>query len=849
MFARLVCLDILIAATSELFDTLDAPFAPIPESSFGTLSDPAERIARSIMGLVTLNAVDWYAFVDATSCLDALLSDDPANMYAQMDRDTRSRYREGVEWIARHSAHSELEVASAVIRRCQSEESHRTRHVGYWLKDDGLDEVYSELQVHVPFRERMHRSCRRHAGALYTAALFGVMVGSLCLPAWYLHLHDASGLMYAIVLSLSLFPATIIAISVVHWIVPRLVEPKALPALDTRHGVPAGAETVIAIPVIIGSTTEVSPLIEQLEIRHLANPEPGLCFALLSDPIDANIAVLPEDQAVEESLVTGIRRLNALYPQSDGDRFLLLHRHREFNDVQDCWMAHERKRGKLEQFSTLLIEGWQDAFKRIEGDLSMLARCHYMIVLDADTTLPPGSAMQMICTLAHPLNQAVVDPLNGRVCAGYTVLQPRIEPLTQGESSSVLAQIFTGDSAIDIYSRVVSDVYQDLFGIGSFVGKGILDIRGFQASLEHRVPDNAILSHDLFEGLHGRVALASNIVLYEQFPQTWPEHAARQHRWIRGDWQLLPWIGRQVPVAPDRLDDSVFSVLDRWKLLDNLRRSLIPIVMLCFFLGGWFFFPGQPWVWTVLAAGAFAPYLIDEAFASIAQLSRQHRPHGFVHRIKTLVSRWLISIAFLVSDALISMDAVTRTLWRVYVTHNNLLQWTPSAHMQNVMSAEAGSFRTLRLMWPSSALAVVVTVALLWHDAMAVIPASPVLLAWLSAPWLASRLGRPRRFRRDELTRADEDFLRSSARRTWHYFSTYCSPRDNWLPPDNYQSIPGPVLAHRTSPTNTGLYLASALAACDFGYIGVRELSLRVRNVLDYHGSPDVASWAFSELV
>lgn len=845
VMARVACLDILRVE----FDRI---FTPENQSSMITLIDSvsgndvresnneepvdlahsASRVAGAISAIIALNEIDWPEFVDATSHIEFILTCDCSGHYSSMNRQSRNRYRTAVEELAYRSRFSEVQVAAKAIEQAELKtDDQRQMHVGYWLVGDGYDALEKSLDCYISPLRQLGKVLRGNTKSVYGLSILMLMGLILWFPVAYAYYEGASNTVALWTFLLSLIPASVLAIALVDYLSVRLVKPFFLPAMDVRNGVPEGANTVVVVPVIVGSPQEARVCIEKLELRYLANPETGLFYSLLSDPVDAISQYLPTDLEIEAELVAGIHRLNARYSETAGDRFTLFHRHREFNESQNCWMAYERKRGKLEQFSMMLTQGSMDPFAVAEGNIEQLRDIRYMITLDADTLLPPGTALGMVCALAHPLNRAVLDERTGRVTAGYTIIQPRIEVLTTGDAISLFAKVFAGDCAIDIYSNAVSNVYQDLFGIGNYVGKGIHDVNAFQISLAQRVPENAILSHDLFEGIHGRVALASDIILYEDFPSNWPEYAARQHRWIRGDWQLLPWIRHKVPVNPGVFDRSVFCVFDRWKLLDNLRRSLIPLALCVYFMAGWFGLPGSPWVWTFFAIGSFIPYLLDEAFSGLATLSKWRRSQGLGHRFQLQAVRVLIAIAFLVVDAINAMDAVFRTLWRVYFSKKELLQWTSSAHAS--LKRDSSLVSIWRRMWPSPLFAIALAFLLYQWDSIAVLPAAPVLLSWCLAPWLAIYLGKIRQYRHVPLDSGDKLFLRQIARRTWHYFDDFCQPADHWLPPDNYQLSPGPQLAHRTSPTNIGLCLSSTLAARDLGYIGMREYTVRVRNLFD----------------
>ena len=410
----------------------------------------------------------------------------------------------------------------------------------------------------------------RHPGKAYAGALAATMAAALVLPGLLLVGSGAGPLAIIGGLLLALLPATVLGIAILHWLIARFTSPRLLPRMDFRKGIPADCATCVAVPVIIKDVAEISAIMERMEIRYLSNRDRMLRFVLLSDYADAPTEHLEQDAAIGAALVAAVRGLNARYADENGDAFFLLHRPRRYNPSEESWMGWERKRGKLEQFNGFpLLDGSTASFQFHEGEIANLSGFRFVITLDADTELPPGTASELIGTLAHPLNRAVVDPKTRKVVAGYAIVQPRIETLPLKGPVSLFCRLYAGDTAIDIYSRAVSNVYQDLFGTGIFVGKGIYDVAAFAHTLAGRIPENAVLSHDLFEGLYGRTGLASNIVLYEDHPANYIEHAFRLHRWMRGDWQLLPWLGRNVPDVDRRNVGNVLSGLDRWKIIDN----------------------------------------------------------------------------------------------------------------------------------------------------------------------------------------------------------------------------------------------------------------------------------------
>ena len=830
---RIAGLEILANGFAALDESLAPPFEASPLATESQPQDPTSRVSQAITALVGVRSIEWRDVVDRTSLTEALMGSDPAGVYAGMDFETRDRYRKAVGSLSAGSDKDEISVVKAALDLArQAQDEPRSRHVGYWLVDDGRLALERKLACRVPLRERIRRLALRHAGKAYAGLLVAFITAALVLPVLFM---AGTGADLAAILggvALSLLPATILSIAILHWLVARLTTPRLLPMMDFRKGIPTDCPTCVAVPIIVKRTEEIPAIIEQLEIRFLSNRDPMLRFVLLSDYADAPSEHLEHDGEIKEALIGAVRALNQRYAGENGDPFFLLHRPRLYNPSEGCWMGWERKRGKLEQFNALLLDGTETDFAFHEGEISLLRGTRFVITLDADTALPPGSAAKLIGTLAHPLNRPVVDPQTGKVVAGYAIVQPRIEILPLKGPVSLFCRLYAGDTAVDIYSRAVSNVYQDLFGTGIFVGKGIYDVAAFKQSLAGRVPENAVLSHDLFEGLYGRAALASNIVLYEDFPATYVEYAIRLHRWMRGDWQLLPWLGRKAPNAERKPVANVLSSLDRWKIIDNLRRSLLAPSLLLFFIGGWLLLPGSAWVWTILAILAPGAYLVSELHSIVTGKEPRRRVGDLAHRLGERFGRWFLTIAFLVSDTLLSLDAIGRTLWRLATNGRHFLEWRSAAHTRSMVENIHPRSNTWRIMWPSTAVALLLAADLAIYKISALPPAAPILALWMLAPEIAVWLGKPRTLRQETLHEGDRKFLRHIARRTWFYFETFAGPEDNWLPPDNFQEMPKSEIAHRTSPTNVGLFLVSAKAAHDFGFVGSSDLAARLHNAL-----------------
>ncbi|HKM37489.1 MAG TPA: glucoamylase family protein [Thiopseudomonas sp.] len=827
---RLVCLEELVQSFTELLPELKAPFELIPRSRLHKNLDPTENVSRAISALVAISNIPWKTFFEHVSHVETILQGDPAEVYSSMDFDTRDSYRKAVEAIADHAPASEWEVAAAAVELARSYPGERRLgHVGCWLVAEGRAELERKVGFRAGWRARIRRKIMAYPGRSYAGALATFSVVALLFPIILLTLLNASIAAWVVGLLLSLAPAMIIGVTLTNWLVSRSVPPRALPKLNVEKGLQPGWETALVMPIILRNHTEVDSLLERLEMHWLSNPDPLVRMALLSDLADADSEHMPEDQPIEDALVAGIRRLNTRY--SEHAPFALLHRRRRWNTAEGSWMGWERKRGKLEELVGLIQGHQTDIFALREGDIDTLCRARFVVTLDADTRAQSNDINRLVGTLAHPLNRVEFDADTGKPVCGYTFIQPRVEISPDAGGRSLFTYLYSGDTAIDIYSRAVSDVYQDLFSEGIFTGKGAFDVAAFHQCLQNRVPENAILSHDLFEGLHGRAALASDIVFYEDFPSNYLSYARRALRWIRGDWQLTPWLGGSVPSCNEQRVASRFSMLDRWKMLDNLRRSLIAPMLIAFATAGWLLLPGHALIWTMLAIGAPASYLFIDLVTRLIHARKPGSTRNIMHPLADHAGRWLLAVTFLAHEAAVATEAIGRALWRMHVSHRSMLEWTSAAHSAaEVSQTQLGTWRE---MVAAPALATVIAVTLGWLNPAALWGAAPLLLLWFISPQIAWLISRERELVAEVLGKEDRLYLRLVARRTWLYFETFAGPDDNWLPPDNYQTAPHEDIAHRSSPTNVGMLFLAALTAWDLGHIGRRDLAARMAAALD----------------
>jgi cyclic beta-1,2-glucan synthetase len=806
-------------------------------------------MANSITSLRGIARMDWEAFVERQSAIEATLRQDPAEVYGRMMFATRDQYRHVVERIARRSRRDEATVARDALELAQAApsngtgEADRRRHVGYYLVDEGLPELERITGYRPPAGLRLYRWALRHPNVVFVG---GVLAGTLAaiLAVLWLAGPEARAA-WPVVLLFAFIPANDIGVTAMNQLLTAFLPPRRLPKLDLgRHGgVPEEFRTVVVVPTLFGSVEAVREALEHLEVQYLANREDHLQFAILSDFTDARTETRETDEAILAAAVSGIQGLNAEYGDEE-DAFYLFHRSRRWNPRQGVWMGWERKRGKLAEFNRFLRGGDPGAFSRIVGDPAPLQRVRYVITLDADTVLPPETAAQLIGALAHPLNRAEYDEARGRVVRGYGILQPRVGVALPSAHRSQFAAIHSGHPGVDPYTTAVSDVYQDLYGEGSFTGKGIYDVEAFERATHGRFPENTLLSHDLIEGNYARAGLASDIVVYDDYPARYLTFTRRKHRWIRGDWQLLRWLTNRVP-GPDGPEPNRLSLLSRWKILDNLRRSTVELAQLAFLIAGWTVLPGDPLRWTLLALGAIAaPHFVAFLLAIVRPpMDKSWRAYyaAVGHDAATSLQQVALAIAFLPHQAWVSADAILRTLWRLAVTRRQLLEWQTASQTERLVGGGPGA--AWRTMWPAVALPLVLLGLAMAGEALGsdhevdlaplIGAALPLLLLWSISPAIAYAISAPAVRRERRLPASSRTAAMRYALLHWRFFDRFVTQETHWLAPDNYQEDPAPVVAMRTSPTNIGLQLLAIVSAHDLGFIATEDMTQRLERVFE----------------
>jgi len=777
--------------------------------------DSERVVSLMLKGLRALEQISWRDFVESVSAVERVLERDPAGVYSRMDFATRDRYRHQVEKMARRSGLSELEVAEKTNAFAGESAGDASSHVGYWLIGPGAGEFRRGIGCKRWWGVRA--VLERWPNAFYfssivlltvlVAAGFELVAGRF---AWWIGL-------------LLVVPASQAGIEIVNALVSRLLLPLLLPSMDFSEGIPDHLKTMVVVPTLLLSDANVQRLLEDLEIRYLANREANLYFALLTDFADADLEQTPNDSMVQ-GCAEGIDRLNARYGSNGAGPFYLFHRPRRWNAAESKWMGYERKRGKLNDFNRLLL-GRGNCFETVTGDQSLLREIRYVITLDTDTQLPRDTAAKMVAAASHPLNRPVLDAETGRVKAGYALIRPRVAVSMESSSRSRLAQIFSGKAGFDPYATAVSDVYQDLYGQASFTGKGIYDVSAFETAVGGRFPENAILSHDLIEGEYARTGLLTSVELVEDSPTTYEAFAKRKHRWVRGDWQLLPWLGNRTPIARGERERNPLPILSRWKMFDNLRRSLFEISILLLFVTGWLTVESATrWTFAVLALLQLAAYA--DLMLTIGSAPERRLWPAFVRSVGEQIAEShraaFLTLVFIPHQACVMADAIVRTLVRRFITKRNLLQWVTMAESE---SAKASGVSVMsRYLYLSCGVSL-----LLLGCVNSSILVALVCSAWITSPWVVLWLNQAPPDAR-ALSENDREFLRGTALRTWRFFADHSSADQHWLVPDNVQQDP-PLTAHQISPTNLGLLATAHLAALDFGYSSLEEFRVSLGRV------------------
>ncbi|MGA9528758.1 MAG: glucoamylase family protein [Terriglobales bacterium] len=797
----------------------------------------ATRIPTCIRSLQNATQTSWEEILERLVPFDKVLREDPTGAYAAMDVESRNLYRAKISRFAERSDRSEMEIAQealALARQAYTRDKRdaRTRlresHIGYYLIAEGSEILGQRVGFHPTFGERFRTGLRRHPDEFLLLGIALLTLAVMTAAVWLLTPATTSPLLIILSMLFLLLPSSQAAVQVMNYLATNLLPAGTLPKLEFSKEVPDDCVTLVAIPALLLNEKQVHTLVEDLEVRYLGNHHRNIHFALVSDLPDSPEPAR-EDNALVELCSRLIGDLNERYAAKNSGTFFLFHRHRVYNPRERGWMGWERKRGKLHDLNQYL-RGRYDSFPVKVGNLSLLSNVRFVITLDSDTELPRGSAHRMAGTMAHPLNQAIIDPAKNIVAAGYGILQPRVAISVQCTARSRLATIFAGETGLDPYTRAISDVYQDLYGEGTYAGKGIYEVDAMLQVLEHRFPRNALLSHDLIEGAYARVGLATDILVIEDYPTHYSAYNRRKHRWLRGDWQIVEWLTDHVPNESGARVSNPISLVSRWKILDNLRRSLVEPATFALFLFGWLAM-GRPLLWTLVTICIlFCPAWFEFAFIlTRAAIARQMRvAREALNNVLTANLAVLLTLTLLAHQMLLSLDAVVRALVRHLVTREHMLEWETAAE------AEIGERRTAfdRYIDWMPVLAIGLGTLIWLVRPQALLSAAPILVLWACSQRLAVWLNESPMEPAPPISDKEAWLLRKSALYIWRYFAEFSTEEHNWLIPDNVQEEPSRI-AGRISPTNVGLLLNARQVANELGYLTLPEMVELTRNSLD----------------
>jgi cyclic beta-1,2-glucan synthetase len=795
-----------------------------------------DRLSVLLNSMLCISNIEWGTYFEKVCCTERILLSDPQRVYERMDCETRDSYRAAVADFAAHSNYAEPDVARraiALARLAQKNSSsserakERRTHVGYYLVDVGQADLKKKIDYRPTLAARFRDFFLKSPDLTYVLGIESVTFAIIAVMIVLLHVKD-SGSLGVILL---LLPVLECAVATVNMLATRVVPPKKLPKLDFSGGIPKPCATIVAVPALLTKEAQVRQAVLGLEVRYLANRDPNLHFALLSDLPDST-EQFDETESLVELACRLLRDLDAKYAREKKGRFFLFHRNRLYNPAERLWMGWERKRGKLLDFNRFLLNQG-DPFPVKTGEVTVLKNIRYVITLDLDTQLPPGAARKLVGTLAHPLNRAVIDPDKNTIVEGYGILQPRVDVSVKSASRSRFASLLSGDTGLDIYTRAVSDVYQDLFGEGIFTGKGIYEVETFQKVLEHRFPCNAVLSHDLIEGVYARAGLVSDVEVVDDYPSHFSAFSRRKHRWVRGDWQIIFNLLPRCQNCFGQTVSNPVNYISRWKIFDNLRRSLTDFATMLLLFYGWLLSPALALRWTIAALAIMLFPTCFQILVTAFTARKSWFKGGFWQNLgrdfAAALARMCVRLAFLCHQSLIDLDAVARAVIRMKFTHRRLLEWETAAEAE--LEGGGENLVDVYLKWSLLLTVAMGPLVYLLHPRSLAV-AMPFLVLWASSAWIGEWLNQPQRPFAKRIKAKDRDTIRDAALRTWRFFREFSNPAENWLIPDFVQDAP-PLVAHRISPTNLGLLLNSRLAAHDLGYLTTPEFILDTEKTFD----------------
>ncbi|WP_291706601.1 glucoamylase family protein [Clostridium sp.] len=768
----------------------------------------ATSIGSNINSLRVMDSINWNRFFNETSKAEKLLMEDPSGIYNEMDFETKDYYRHKVEEISRKTAISEVDIIKTALElsslHLEDKEIFKD-HIGYYLVDDGLEELLKRFDINKNINKKLSQG-----GYIAFIFLGTIAVDLLILLLNYFIPLSFSLSQYIFAFILMLVPSSEVVIALFNWFIAKITKVSFIPKMDYSNGVPNEDKTIVVIPAILSNSRDVTNLMKKLEVYYLGNRDNNIYFALLGDLSDSYNEIEAEDKVINEEGIRLANDLNNKYSKY-GNRFFFLNRKRQFNKSENVYMGHERKRGKLMEFMALIKGDKNTSYNVISSDISNLIDSKYIITLDSDTFLPIGSAKKLISAMSHILNKPYIE--DRKVVRGYSIMQPKISVNLEDKHKTYFSKIFAGDAGVDAYSTASSDTYQDLFNEGIFTGKGIIEINSFYNLLKDEIKENKVLSHDLIEGLLTRCGLVTDIELVDGYPSSYMSSALRLHRWVRGDWQIFSY-----------LFSSKLSSISKWKIFDNLRRSLLAPSLLIGLIATLTVFNNAIQMAVLLFLAIIIPLVFT---VTDFVVTPKRKLMGSFKNLRQII----LIISFIPYQAYLMLDAICRSLYRITISKKNLLQWKTSEKVES--SVENTYSWYYKKMWINVLMSALILILSFFNSYEIVIVTIPIAILWALSPFIACKISKEEIIVKDRLEIEDEDFLRELSRRIFAYYEDFVNEENNYLAPDNYQEKPYKGVAYRTSPTNIGMGLISNIVAYDLGYLSIGEVIYRLELTID----------------
>lgn len=781
------------------------------------------NIGSCINSIREVEGLNWKENFEKISELEKILRSDPSGIYKDMDFETKDYYRHCVEKISKRFKLSEIYLARKAIECARDDKSTLLlkKHVGYYLMQEGVKCLKTKVGIKDKGFNLLTMKISKHSVKFYICIN---VIGTILL-AWmldtYIYLGDNYEISwkYFIALAALIIPCSEIINSILNWSINHLSEPAFIPKMEFKNGIPDEYKTTVVVPTLLTSERKILDLISDIEVYYMGNKDKNIYFAVLGDFADSKLEFEQKDNELIECALKNIKLLNKKYNKNTEDKFYFLNRYRMFNEKQRSFIGWERKRGKLMEFNALLRGDKNTSYNTISGNISSLMDVKYVITLDSDTMLPRDNSKKLIGAMAHILNVPVLSDDKKTVLRGHALMQPRVNISVTNAGKTLFSNIFSGETGIDIYTRAVSDVYQDLFDEGMYTGKGIYDIDVFNSILTGQIPENTVLSHDLLEGSMVRAALVTDIEFIDGYPAFYLASCDRVHRWIRGDWQIIPWLFK-----------GNLNALSKWKIFDNLRRSLLAASLMTITILSFTLLNGSDGWLTVAVISLISPILFNVSDKVISP-ARGISLSGKIRDIKSAVKQFFLIFCFIPYQAYISLDAIIRTLYRLIISKKNLLEWQTSA------DAEAKCGRKLKdyisKMWVSSAAAALIAYFAFRRSTDIGFVMLPSSIIWFVSPFIAYYISKEVKALKLELSNDDMLYLRKVSRKTWAYFEDFLNEENNYLAPDNFQQYANVGLAARTSPTNMAMGVTCTISAYDFGYVGIIHVIKQLNNIIE----------------